>query len=76
MTKVIENKEISKKEIVTIAREDVKNRLASGFAAKEDEVLVDLASGEFLVRDGERDIIVKVIVKTKRLEIEIQEDEA
>jgi len=68
-------KELTKKEIATKAREDVKARLAKGFEAREDEILVDLSSGEFLVRDGELDIVVKVIVKTKRLEVVI-EDEA
>ena len=68
----------SAKELAKIAREDLKMRIAEGLEAKVDEMVVDLSSGELLVRDGERDIVIKVIVKTKRLEIEIEgtEEEA
>lgn len=67
-------KELSAKELAKIAREDLKMRIAEGLVAKEGEVFVDLSSGEILVRDAERDIVIKVIVKTKRLEVEIDEE--
>lgn len=68
-------KDVSKKELAKIAREDLKMRLAEGLVATEDEQVIDLSSGELLVRSGDHDIVVKVIVKTKRLEIEVQEEE-
>lgn len=76
MKEMKEVKEVSAKELAKLAREDVKARLASGFVATSDEVLVDLASGEFLVRGENEDIVVKVIVKTKRLEIVIEDEDA
>lgn len=68
-------KEVSAKELARIAREDLKLRLADGLVTKDGEIVVDLSSGELLVRDAEHDIVVKVIVKTKRLEIEVAEEE-
>ncbi|KFZ25846.1 MAG: hypothetical protein KQ78_01802 [Candidatus Izimaplasma bacterium HR2] len=67
-------KEVSAKELAKLAREDVKARLASGFVATSDEILVDLASGELLLRGKDQDIVIKVIVKSKRLEIVIEDD--
>lgn len=69
-------KEVSAKELAKVAREDLKLRIAEGLVAKDGEIVVDLSSGELLVRDGERDIVVKIIVKTKRLEVEVVEEEA
>jgi len=68
-------KEISAKELAKIARESLKLRIAEGLEDIDGEQVIDLSSGELLVRDADRDIVIKIIVKTKRLEFEIAEDE-
>ncbi len=75
MTKVTEVKEVSAKELAKIAREDLKMRIADGLVTKDGEIVVDLSSGELLVRGENHDIVVKVIVKTKRLDIEVEDDD-
>ena len=68
------NKEVSAKELAKMAREDLKIRIAEGLSTIEGELVVDLSSGELLVRDADRDIVIKIIVKTKRLDIQIIEE--
>jgi hypothetical protein len=68
-------REVSAKELAKIARESLKMRIAEGLEDIDGEQVIDLSSGELLVRDGDRDIVIKVIVKTKRLEFEIAEEE-
>jgi len=68
------NKEVSAKELAKMAREDLKFRIAEGLATIEGETVVDLSSGELLIRDADRDIVIKIIVKTKRLDIQIEEE--
>ena len=67
-------KEVSAKELAKMAREDLKIRIAEGLSTIEGELVVDLSSGELLVRDADRDIVIKIIVKTKRLDIQIIEE--